>query len=382
MKEAKGLPSSTLSGGKMKKVAILTNIVAPYRVCVYRQLGEEFEIAILISGSEGNRKNWDQVQEKLGNICLKRVWGFSLTIPQRGKRGVFDYRYLHINPGYLTELVRFAPDAVISNEMGFRSLMALLYAKVFRRPLWVWWGGTLHTERAIGPVKALWRKVFARLVPRWISYGKTSTEYLIHLGVPRERILEIQNCVDEKLFAKPVPPAFTFSPKPVLLYVGQLIERKGVDLLLESAARVQNKGYAFTLVLVGDGPEKERLERKALTLGLRDLHFLPSRKPEEMPAVYRSADALIFPTLEDVWGLVVNEALRSGIPVTSSIYAGCTPEIVPPENRFDPLNPEDFDAALERAIKGELAPPDTSVLLTCEEVGKMIVGDIQRLLSQ
>ncbi|GBD02323.1 2-deoxystreptamine glucosyltransferase [bacterium HR18] len=362
------------------RVAILTNIIAPYRVCVYRRLGKEFETVIFVSGSEENRKNWSQVQDQ--NIHFKRVWGFSLAIPRSGKRGIFDYWYLHINPGYLTELIRFAPDAVISSEMGFRSLMALLYAKAFRKPLWVWWGGTLHTERSIGSAKALWRKVFARLVPRWISYGKTSTEYLLHLGIPRKRILEIQNCVDETLFARPTSPAFTFSPKPVLLYVGQLIERKGVDLLLESAARVQSKGYTFTLVLVGDGPEKERLERKAVTLGLRYVHFFPSKKPEEMPAVYRSADVLVFPTLEDVWGLVVNEALWSGIPVASSIYAGCTSEIVPLANRFDPLSPEDFDDALERAIKGELAPPNTSVLLTCEEVSRMIVEDIQRVLAQ
>jgi len=362
------------------RVAILTNIVAPYRVSVYRGLSKRFEVSVFLSGSEGNRKSWDQVQEKLHDIRLKRVWGFSLAMPRRGRKGLFDYWYLHVNPGYLTELVRVAPDAVVSNEMGFRSLMALLYTKVFRKPLWVWWGGTLHTERSIGLVKSYWRKVFVHFVPRWISYGKTSTEYLLHLGIARERILEIQNCVGETLFSRPIPPAFAFSPRPVLLYVGQLIERKGVDLLLESAARVQNKGRTFTLVLVGDGPEKERLERKVLTLGLRHVRFLPPRKPEEMPAVYRSADALVFPTLEDVWGLVVNEALWSGIPVISSIYAGCTQEIVPPENRFDPLNPEDFDAALERAIKGELAPPDTSVLLVCEEVAKMIAEDIQRTL--
>lgn len=371
-----------LEGEREMKVAILTNIVAPYRICIYRRLGEELETIIFISGSEGNRKSWDQMLNRLDDIRLKQVWGFSLVVPRREKRGVFDYRYLHINPGYLTELMHLCPDAVISTEMGFRSLMALLYSTIFRKPLWVWWGGTLHTERSIGPIKAFWRRIFARLIPRWISYGKTSTEYLLHLGIPRERILEIQNCVDETIFTKPTPPAFSLSPKPVLLYVGQLIKRKGVDLLLESAARVQNKGHTFTLALVGDGPERENLKRQALALGLRNVHFLPSKKPEEMPAVYRSADALVFPTLEDVWGLVVNEALWSGIPVISSIYAGCTPEIVPPNNRFDPLNPEDFDAALERAIKGELAPPDRSALLTCEEVARMIAEDIQGVLAQ
>lgn len=369
---------ASLSALTRPRLAILVNIIAPYRLPIYRFLAQRFETQVFFSGRESNREMWGRMAQ--GGFSVKRARGLSISLPQRGERGVYDWRYLHVNPGYLTELLRFRPDAIISNEMGFRSLVALLYAKAFRRPLWVWWGGTLHTERFIGRLKILWRKFFSRWVPRWISYGKTSTEYLLHLGVPRERILEIQNCVDEKLFTRPVPPMYAFSPKPVLLYVGQFIGRKGVDLLLESAQRLQAKGYKFTLLLLGGGPDKERLEHKARELRLSNVHFLPPEKPESMPRVYRSADVLVFPTLEDVWGLVVNEALWSGIPVIASIYAGCTSEILPPENRFDPLNPDTFDAALERAIQGDIALPDISLLLPCEKVAEMIAEDIQKVL--
>ena len=364
------------------RLAILTNIISPYRIPVYRELAKKFDVAVFVSGNEANRSTWSGVVEQLrkSGIGVEKVWG--MTIPMSVRKGsqYFDLRYLHVNPGYFTSLLRFKPDAIISNEMGFRSLVAVFYGKLFRKPVWIWWGGTLHTERSIGLVKKLWRRLFVRVVDRWISYGLTSTEYLLSLGIARDCILQIQNCVDETLFTEQVEPTFSFYPRPVLLFVGQMIGRKGVDLLLEAAARIRRKGYQFSLVLVGDGPEKHRLQVKAEKLGLRYAYFLPAQKPEVMPSVYRSADILVFPTLEDVWGLVANEALWCGIPVIASIYAGCTPEIVPVQNRFDPLDPESFDAILERTFKGKISPADTSCLLTSKEVANIIATDIMKVL--
>lgn len=359
------------------KVAVLVNILAPYRLPIYRRLGEIFDTTIYLSNEENNRDTWKNMESFLVSegIRVKRSWGVTLS-GQKGKG--YDFWFLHFNPGYLIDLCRDRPDAVITIEMGFRTLMALLYGSLFRKPVWVWWGGTLLTERSRGKIRRVLRWLIARWAKRWISYGYTSTEYLVSLGIPRERILQIQNCVDESLYTRPTQPAFNLNPKPVLLYVGQMIGRKGVRLLLEAAARLQKEGWSFTLLLVGSGPEKESLEAYARELGLDNVYFQPAQPPEKMPAIYRSADCLVFPTLEDVWGLVVNEAMWSGIPVLVSIYAGCAPEIVPPEQCFDPLNPIDFDRALRLALTGKLSPPDTSRLKTCRQVADMIIDDIRR----
>src|SRR5215472_15436943 len=92
--------------------------------------------------------------------------------------------FLHIEPGYIPELVRERPDAVITDEMGFRTLVGLAYGTCFHKPVWVWWGGTCHTERRVGWFRKVLRAVIARWAKRWISYGQTSTEYLLTLGVP------------------------------------------------------------------------------------------------------------------------------------------------------------------------------------------------------
>lgn len=360
------------------KVAIATNTLAPYRIPIYLGLARVFELAVFTSGVETNRAMWGDLTSSLlrAGIPVRRTWGLTVRAPYRG-----DQRFFHFNPGYFLDLVRCKPAAVISNELGFRSLLSLIYGRLFDTPVWIWWGGTRHTEARRLRLKRRFRAFVARYVPRWISYGETSTEYLLDLGVPRHRILQVQNCVDETLFQATATAACALEPKPVLLYVGQMIGRKGLSLMLEACARLQRKGHRFSLLLVGDGPEREVLARYAHSLGLANVNFMVGQPPERMPAVYRSGDCLVFPTLSDPWGLVVNEALWSGIPVLASIYAGCAREIVPEGNRFNPVDPADFDRALLRAITGELDPPDTSVLLRCHQVADMIARDIRETLE-
>jgi len=195
--------------------------------------------------------------------AVKRSRGFVFKRAQRARRGgVWENRYLHITPGYLPDLWRTRPDAVITNEMGFRTLVALLYATVCRKPAWIWWGGTLHTERFIGRCRRLVRSVIVGWAKRWISYGDSSTEYLESLGVPRTDIVQIQNAVDEQTFVAGGPRAFDLRPRPVVLCVGRMVKLKGIQHLLDACALVQGEGVRFTLVMIGDGPERKALERR------------------------------------------------------------------------------------------------------------------------
>lgn len=364
------------SGGVRARIAVLTNIVAPYRVPIYQELGQRFGVSVFYSGHEGNRAAWHHATPPSSGIVIKRSAGWTIARPriQAGRR--IDTRHLHLTPGFFLDLVRLRPHAIISNEMGFRSLVALIYGAMFRIPCWVWWGGTVHTERDIGPLRRSLRGLFARVTRRWFSYGSSSTAYLASLGVPRTRIVELQNCIAETDYVAGPEPLFHVEPRPVLLHVGQLIGRKGIDLLLEACGLLQARGRTFSLVLVGEGPDRTRLQARVEQLGLRHVHFYGSVPPSQMPAVYRSADALVFPTMEDVWGLVVNEALWSGTPVLCSRYAGCAAEVLPPPNVFDPLDAAEFDARLDDLIEGRLGPADPSRLKRVHEVAAIAAAEI------
>jgi glycosyltransferase involved in cell wall biosynthesis len=155
--------------------------------------------------------------------------------------------------------------------------------------------------------------------------------------------------------------------------VGQFVQLKGIDLLLRAAAALQQEGLQFSMLLIGSGPDRQKLEDLAKQLSLQNVHFESSLKPKEMPSVYRSGDCLVFPTLGDVWGTVANEAVLSGVPVLCSKYAGCAPDFFIPENIFDPENHEEFVAKLRQAVMGTLPAADASKIRTTSEiVGHMI----------
>jgi len=363
------------------KLALLTNMISPYRLPLFSALAEQFDLLLLHGGKEANRDAWSNLDDALPNAEVVRAWGWQVRYARKMNGGVFDEKFIHITPGLLRHLLRFQPDAIISNEMGFRSVVALAYATVFRKPVWIWWGGTLHSERNTGRLRKALRKVITLWADHWVTYGQTSTEYLLSLGVKRERILQSQNLIDEDRFKANVEPAWTIEPKPVVLHVGQFIERKGIGLLLEAAAALQKQGCEFSLLLVGSGRDKLTLQQRAEALGLKNIHFQAAQPPEKMPSVYRSANLLVFPTLEDVWGLVANEAVLSGIPVLCSKYAGCAPELFTQENIFAPEDLAEFSHKLREAISGRLSAPDPGRLKTTRQIVTELVQELHRFVA-
>jgi glycosyltransferase involved in cell wall biosynthesis len=259
--------------------------------------------------------------------------------------------------------------------MGFRTLIALAYGKLAGIRVWIWWGGTVHSEKNISMGRRLLRPMIVRIAKRWISYGSTTTEYLESIGVARRQILQIQNCVEQEVFLDEPKNATTWfedMPHPVILTVGQLIPRKGLDKLIEACGRIASRGLEFSLVLVGEGSDRERLEELARQCSIKNFKIVPHQHPSQLNEIYRSSDVFVFPTLEDIWGLAVNEAILTGTPVLCSKYAGCAPELLPASNIFDATYPASFDAALDQVFNHSIRPPDRSKLRRWQEVGEMI----------
>jgi glycosyltransferase involved in cell wall biosynthesis len=104
------------------------------------------------------------------------------------------------------------------------------------------------------------------------------------------------------------------------LFVGQLIERKRVEFLLQALAKLSAQD--FELVIIGDGPLKSRCESLATSLLSDKVHWLGIRPMAEIPQMMANADCLVLPSLHDGWGAVISEALMVGTPVICSDACG------------------------------------------------------------
>lgn len=107
------------------------------------------------------------------------------------------------------------------------------------------------------------------------------------------------------------------------VYVGRLVQDKGIDFLITAFARVQRQCVnAVSLLLVGDGAEVAILRRQCEQSGIRNVVFTGFIQKNELVRYYVVADVFVFPTLGDPYGIVVDEAMACGLPVVSSVAAG------------------------------------------------------------
>ncbi len=146
-------------------------------------------------------------------------------------------------------------------------------------------------------------------------------------GVPAGRVHTIPSGFDPRLFAGgspdvPPPIAFPAHPGPRIGYVGRLAPQKRADLLVEAFGRMREPA---SLVVVGDGPDRERVH--GLAAGLPRVHLTGFVEHTAVPAVLASLDVLVLPSAYEEMGSVLTEALASGLPVVASDVGGI-PEVV------------------------------------------------------
>ncbi|MEQ1948423.1 MAG: glycosyltransferase family 4 protein [Bryobacteraceae bacterium] len=182
--------------------------------------------------------------------------------------------------------------------------------------------------------------------------GRPHRRYLEDLGMDAARIGIVGNCVDSEFFASQTrelrvhgSPTDPKLPNHYFLYVGRMISVKNLSKLLEAykiyAARAGQQ--AWGLVLVGTGPEEASLKRQTEEMALSGVYFAGLKQAADLPQYYAKAACFLLPSVSEPWGLVVNEAMASGLPILASNRCGCAEDLIcEGENGFL-FNP--FDAS-------------------------------------
>ena len=322
-----------------------------YRIPLYKELNNLYDgnFCLVYSKQRIPQRCIDKIEKTLGDnaIGLPREKQIKL-----GGRGDFANTGVSVPfPRGLYKLIKSVNSDVIIAEGFFQfTPWALWYSFIRRKPLIIAYERTAHTERHC----PWWRKAYRKLVNKFVSgyivNGVLTKEYLISQGVNPNKIFTGGMCADSTQLAL---NSSTYGKKErenlkkklcignsglIYIFVGQLIERKGVNYLLE-AWREHSKRYPDDIMLIiGDGPLREAYIEKYGTD--RSVIFAGAIDYSEIYKYYAISDAFVMPTLEDNWSLVVPEAMACGLPVACSIYNGCYPELVQ-EGRngtlFDPL---------------------------------------------
>lgn len=315
-------------------VALLTNFIPPYRAALYEEIANRVDrLTILVSQRVGFGRPWPAYYGTL-DVVKQRT----LALPARWSHpsGFSEPIQILVPLDTIPRLRGLKPDIVISAELGMRTALAALYCSAMKIPLVVWATISSRSEQGRGRPRERLRKQLLRRADAVIVNGAEGLEYVERIAERSLTSATIPYTADPDSLYTGTHPA---RPVSTIVYVGQLSQRKAVDTILWALAATK---LPLKLIVVGDGPERNRLESTASRLGL-DAEFPGMLQPVDMPAVWAQADALVFPTLADEWGLVTNEALHSGVPVIGSMWAQSVNELVHDGVngwRFDPSDPE------------------------------------------
>ncbi|MCU0838572.1 MAG: glycosyltransferase family 4 protein [Rhodospirillales bacterium] len=263
-------------------------------------------------------------------------------------------------PGLLRSIRATRPDVLVADGFFQWTTFALACRLRYGTPLVVCYERTAHTERHAQWYRRAYRKLVLPLVDAMSCNGQLCVDYTVALGVPRQRITTGHMVADTDGLASAAAAvtagerrairAGWDDPDVAFIAVGSLSVRKGLWQLLDGWAEfVRARPGNCRLILIGDGPEEGRLKARVASGGLDGVLFHGRADYEQIARYYAAADAMIMPTLEDNWSLVVPEAMACGLPILCSRYNGCHPELVHDGVNgrvFDPLSPVDVARSL------------------------------------
>lgn len=208
--------------------------------------------------------------------------------------------------------------------------------------------------------------VALRRFDRLLYVGQRNRDYLLHYGVPAQRLHFSPHCVDNDRFAAAAGPRDAARDKwglepgtPVIVFAGKLVDSKRPRDVLLALRRLHAQGVAAQVLFAGDGPLAPAL-RQECALQRLPVRFAGFVNQAALPVAYAAADVLVLPSSgAETWGLVVNEALACGVPAVVSDAVGCGPDLIVPGVTGATYPVGDIEA-LAGALAGVLAmAPDT-----------------------
>jgi len=336
------------------KITLTTCIPSPYQVDLFQALAGMDGVALKVLYWRSTTAHF---------FKLDPGDGYEFSFPKRFKIPFANDVFC---PGIAWEVIKADYDMFVVSGVGPTSFVVIPLLVILKKK-WYFWAERPHPFDPRKGIKGRLKRWFWKFVGRkctgFIGIGKVAVEEYRKLGVPGEKLfsvpyspnlgdllvpsrgaLEGRNAIRESLGLD--------KEEFVFLYVGALIERKGVDLIIE-ACRIAFRKCKGYLLVVGEGTERVKLEKVAESIRGR-VAFVGAKHRPELLHYYLASDAFLFASRYDGWAVVVNEAMGAGLPCIVSDAVGAAREMVfDGENGFLVRNEDVLDFAVRIQILAE-----------------------------
>jgi glycosyltransferase involved in cell wall biosynthesis len=332
------------------KVAVLTNIPSPYQVELFNAIATQgrIDLRVWYCAARDQRRLWEAPPlrhwHRIGN-----GWRISTN------RG--DY-YLDVR--LAGEIAKWRPDLAVLSGYTMPAVQLAMWRAALQGIRWVYWGEAVASGGRSWPRRAV-RRVGVLPIRRWAAglfgVGRKAVANFRRVFPSARIVRNVPYFSELGRFRPPEASAVRRGGTTRFLYVGSFIERKGVDVLARAFSKLVEGLPCVELVVAGDGDARrwfdpflspqaaERVVRRG---------FMPW---DQLPQLYRDGDFLVMPSRYDGWGMVVPEAMASGVPVIGSTGAGAVLDLVQPGATGWHVPPNDGEE-LEAALRSAATLPD------------------------
>jgi glycosyltransferase involved in cell wall biosynthesis len=345
--------------GDNMKLAIVTNIISPYRVSLFSRLSKFTGIELTVYSGAKTHKHRKWVIKDENDFKHKVLKGIVVNLATKSN----DPICLHIQPSIFYELYKDKIDVVICvGYTPFTPIISFLFCKIFKKPFILWCGTTMQSEQSKkNPFNRFVKKIIIKKSNACLAYGSYAKDFLIKYGAKDKNIFICSNAVDNEFFFKctkrykketgQIKKQLVVGQNKIILYIGQLIDRKGIFDLLKAFKLVKKEIQNVSLLIIGSGPIEIKLKQYCRENKLTDVLFMGFKQKDELIKHYAIADIFVLPSSNEVWGLVINEAMACGLPIITTNQVGASGDIVKNGVNGYIIEPKDSEMLSKKMLK-------------------------------
>ena len=292
----------------LKKILYITNIPAPYTVEFFNDLGLSFDLTVVFEGRNSSErdKSWDNFEAvNFKYLIIDDKKSFTNFRMPTGIRKI-----LHENTYDLY---------IVGNYSTPTGMYCISWFRSHKLPYAIHADGGLISKDSF--IKFHVKKHFLKKASLYFSSGKMTTEYFVYYGADKSKVFEypfssirlnqIRNNLNNDYYRDKLGLSLN---ERIVVSVGQMIYRKGFDVLINALSQMETKVKVY---IIG-GNATDELNTLIDELNLDNIEFINFLPFETILDYMAAADLFVLLTREDIWGLVINEAMSMGTPVIST----------------------------------------------------------------
>jgi glycosyltransferase involved in cell wall biosynthesis len=305
--------------------------------------------------------HWPGFAAGLEGYFAVKVVGETKFIEMTHVSAGYSRALVSASPRIIGQLLSFNPDVIFTSAFSSWTLLALLLKPWSKSRVVIVYDGSSPNIDCQDSLSRLYcRRAMARFADAFITNTRAGMTYLTRTlraksGHVFGRPYEVPNISVLSTDIGTAERGQDELRRPVFLFVGEIVRRKGLHLLAEACSLLWQDGYAeWTLLIVGDGPERNELTDFVRKRGFeRRVKWTGWVSYGNLGAHFQEADIFIFPTLEDIWGMAALEAMAFGKPVICSKWAGASEMIEDNKNGYvvDPYQPHEMASRMKEFVE-------------------------------